>query len=278
MRGIRVLVTILLAASLAGCISSTTTITVKGDGSGTIDTITTMSAAVVAQMKEMMAGLGGKEGKQSDPFSTEEMKAAAAKMGEGVTFVKSEPIKRADAEGVHAVYAFKDVSKLYLNQTPDSLNSAAAGMGQAPAEPAAAANAIRFRFAKQPNGNVVLTMVMPKPKPKPDEPAAPPVAPLPMGGPEQAQALEMVKMLFKDMRIEIGVNVDGRLVTTNSPYVTGNHVTLLEMDFGQLMSDPTRLAQLQNLKSLEDAKVALKDVKGIKLTTDPEVRIEFAPR
>jgi len=59
--------------------------------------------------------------------------------------------------------------------------------------------------------------------------------------------------------------------------VQGNTVTLLEVDFDQLLKDPEAMKKLQGLKSLEASKAVLKDVPGIKVNLDSEVTIEFTP-
>ena len=71
----------------------------------------------------------------------------------------------------------------------------------------------------------------------------------------------------------------GRLIKTNSPYVQGQQVTLLEVDMGQLASDEKGLQRLQDVQgagSFEEMKAALKDVKGVKLNPQREVTVEFA--
>jgi hypothetical protein len=263
-----------LAACLAGFISSDTLVRVKADGSGTIETTTVMSAMFVSQMTQMAAAFGGKEreqGKGGPPelFSMDDMKAAAAKMGEGVRFVSGEKIKKADGEGMKAVYAFSDITKLKINQKPDLPGGAAQGAGLTMS--GGAAEDLTFRLARQPNGNALLTLVFPQMAARQGKGAGPTPSQTP-----DAQQLEMMKTLFKGMRIAIGVEPEGRIVQTNSTYVTGNRVTVLEMDFEQLLSNPALMSQMSNIKTLEEAKRTLKDVKGFKMNLDPELRIEFA--
>ena len=49
--------------------------------------------------------------------------------------------------------------------------------------------------------------------------------------------LEMMKKLFDGLKVAIDVDVLGTIVKTNSPYVQGSKVTLLEMDFSQLLAN-----------------------------------------
>ena len=275
MRLFKLLTTLAVASALAGCLQSATVVHVKADGSGTIETTTTMSQAALAQMKAMAESFGGKEGAAKgggfDMFSAEQLKAAAARMGEGVTFVSSEKIKTADAEGAKAVYAFKDVTKLRLSEKP-----AAGGSGQAgtPSPGGSDPENISFRFARLPDGTSRLTLVSPEMKPgseRPDKQAAEKVNP-------NDPQFQMIKTMFKGLKIGIDVVVDGRIIKTNSPYVTGNRVTVLEMDFDQLLSDESKLVQMQGINSVEEAKRVLQNVKGFKINTDREVNIDFVGR
>ncbi len=272
MRLLKTLSAILVLFALSGCISSTTVVNVKADGSGTIETVTMMAKAAMDQFKAMAASMGGKEGKGTggDLFSEEQMKAMAGKMGEGVTFVSSQPLTTADMQGVKALYAFKDVTKLRISQKPNSPGMGS-GMPGTP-ETSPRADEVSFRFARHPNGNSILTLVFPEMKKEPAEKPAAASTPI-----DPAQ-LAMAKAMFKGMRVDMAVAVDGRIVKTNSPYVTGNKVTILEMDFEQLLADETKLNQLQSVTTIEEAKRAFKDVKGFKMNFDPEVRVEFAGR
>jgi hypothetical protein len=276
MRYARLVAVAALGISLAGCISSDTLIKVKADGSGTIETTTVMSSMFVSQMTQMAAAFGGKEGEEKgksappELFSMDDMKAAAAKMGEGVRFVSGEKIKNADGEGMKAVYAFSDITKLKVNQKPSLPGGGAQGAGLTMT--GSAAEDVTFRLARQPNGDSLLTLVFPQLAARQGKPA-PPTAPSQTPDPQQ---LEMMKTLFKGMRIALAVEVDGRIVKTNSAYVSGSRVTVLEMDFEQLLSNPALMSQMSNMKTLEEAKQTLKDVKGFKMNLDPELNIEFA--
>ena len=84
----------------------------------------------------------------------------------------------------------------------------------------------------------------------------------------------MMKKLFDGLKVAIDVDVLGTIVKTNSPYVQGSRVTLLEMDFSQLLANEQLLSQIGEPGSIEEAKQMLKDVKGFKVNLDREVTIE----
>jgi len=66
--------------------------------------------------------------------------------------------------------------------------------------------------------------------------------------------------------------------TCDSAYQDGTKVTLLEMDFPELLSSDTLLQQSAaiNGQNLDEAKELLKGLKGFKINLDPEVSIEFS--
>jgi hypothetical protein len=262
---------ICLAIAASGCITAITTLKVRPDGSGTLEQSMSMSAAMAAQFTQMTqlgdaTAAGGKASAPPELFSEKEMKDAAAKYGEGVVFMSSRPIKTADHVGRVAVYQFADITKVHLNQKPSAGDKAAAMSG--PDKP----EDVLFRFAKQPAGTSLLTVVFPEPQINQRKKAGetPPAVPKP-----DPAKLAMAKKLFEDLKVEISVDVLGSIVKTNSPYVQGSKVTLLEMDFSQLLDNDQLLGQVTQPGSIEEAKKLLQGVKGFKVNLDREVTIEF---
>jgi hypothetical protein len=279
------------AALLSGCITFLTEIRLRGDGSGTMVQTMTMNPQ---QMKEMMEGVAEQMGAtmtesktkstsgvqkappekpEPGPFNEADLKGKAVDMGEGVTFVSAEKIDTKMAVGVRVTYAFKDINHLSMNPKP------AAALGTAGAG-ASAKGALKFRFKRLPDGDAVVTILLPPPEPKAPNrlPAVSPAAPE-----ASAEQLAMARQMFRGLHMGIAVDVEGRIVRTNSPYVEGSKVTLMDIDFDPLLSDEEgfrRLnekmdaAQGDDLKTLE----ALKGIKGLKITTGPEISIEFTPK
>jgi Trk K+ transport system NAD-binding subunit len=91
-----------------------------------------------------------------------------------------------------------------------------------------------------------------------------------------AEAKAVLALTDADLvNIEIALDVAGAIVKTNSPYVEGSKVTLLEMDFSQLLANQTLLEQVAEPDSIEEAKKMLQGVKGFKVNLDREVTVEF---
>ncbi|HYA31905.1 MAG TPA: hypothetical protein VED67_04035 [Thermodesulfovibrionales bacterium] len=276
------------ATSLTGCITFLTEITVRGDGSGTMVQTMTINPE---QMKASVEGIAKQMGtttteskepskkkspeeSQEGPFKEGTLKSKAADLGPGVTFVSAETIDTKTAAGVRVTYAFKDINQLAVNPKPEAaMGTAAAG--------ASSDDALKFRFDRKPNGNAVLTVVFARPKPEAAKERA--HAPPPASPEESDQQTAMMKQMFKGLHMGIAVNVEGKVVTTNSLYVEGSKVTLMDIDFDPLFSDEGGLKALSakmeaamgdDLKTME----VLKGIKGLKITTDPEISIEFAPK
>ena len=71
----------------------------------------------------------------------------------------------------------------------------------------------------------------------------------------------MMKAMMAGMFVDITLNVDGRIIKTNAPFVKGSDVTLLQLDFDKLLADE---AALQKLQGATDMK-ALASVPGLKV-------------
>ena len=258
-----------LGLLLAGCFSDNTVMKLKADGSGTIVVTTQMKASAIQQIKDMAKSFGGDNAKEPEFFTEKEAKEKVAKMGDGVEFVSFEPIKTKEAEGQKVTYAFKDITKLKLNEMSDPPGGGGPGMKAKKSEP------ITFKFARQANGNSLLTVVNPKmdlakPGDTPDAPAAPRDVP--------DEQLAMMKEMMGGLKVSIQVEVAGKLVKTNSPHVAGSTVTLMEMDFDKIMTDAAKLKKLvaAQPKTPEEAKALMKDFPGVKVNLEPETTIEFS--
>ena len=263
----------ILALPTAGCINFETLVKVKPDGSGTLVQTMTMSAETMEMMKATK-GEGAKveAGKPMalEAKDVEQAKAEAAKLGEGVTFVKAEPIDTKEAKGMRAVYSFKDVTKLKVSQKPTS-----PGGGPAPAGKEAD-ETMKFGFAKAANGNSVLTIGMPDMKTASKEGTSKSPA---KGSETPPEAMGMIKQMFKGLRIAIAVEPEGKVVSTNSPFVEGSRVTIMEMKFDSLIADDAKLkafSEAMDSGSIADAKRLMKGLPGVKINLDPEVKIEYA--
>ena len=251
---------LVIALGSVGCLRSTTTIDLKSDGSGTI----VQETAVSAQALGMIQGLAGANQTGEKPpqlFGEEQARKAATTMN--VTFVSGETIKTGDLEGYRARYAFDDISKVTVKM--DQTDNLAPGSDTK--KPPFA-----FLFKRGATASV-LTIQMPD-----QTPGAAGAFPMPGAGgtdaekAQAAQAMTMMKMMMRGLFVDVALNVDGRIIKSNAPYVEGSRVTLMQIDFDKLLNDDAALMKLQSAKDIK----SLAAVPGLKVVTEPTVTIEFS--
>jgi hypothetical protein len=270
------LVPVVCAAALsAGCLSSSAVIHVSPDGSGTITNTVLMKAAAMEMLKAAPAGEGEKKDPDSPIFSEEKLRAELPRMGEGVTFESLQPLKQRNWEGARITYAFKDISKVRFNLRSDMLE-----------QPAARPEVVTFRFTRATAvAPAMLTILMPQPdleKAKATaEAQAEKMPDLAKDDSALGKAmLEQFKLMFDGLRLTVAVDVAGRVVQTNAEHVSGSTITLFDLDFSEMMK--SGFEDMEAFDSLSrggltmaDARERLKQVKGLKIALQPEVRVEF---
>jgi hypothetical protein len=252
----------LIAAALAasGCFHMTTTLTVRGDGSGTIDHRMLVTNAGITQLKNFGALAGGR-GQNVDPISEEQARTLAASIGPGVTYISSTPTSTPLGQGRDAIYAFTDVSQLRISPRP----AVPAGLPGAVGLSADTAP-ITFSLTHEGNGNAVLHIHVPEP----DFLGT-------LASPNAANQIAMVKMLLAGAQVNLMAEPAGTLVRATSPYVEGSRVTLLGIDLDQILKDEVSVAKLQSAKTQEEAQAVLEHLAGLKIDLTREITIEFTP-
>jgi hypothetical protein len=269
MRSIRLLVVLLAAVGLTACLDSTTLVKLKPDGSGTVEQTTLMNTAA---LKGLMGGAGGQT---SGPMMNKaDLERTAKSMGEGVRLVSSEPIKTDGGfEGVKAIFAFDDINKIQVSQSP----GISGGTGAARSSEPTAEDPVRFKLTRG-DGTSTLTINFV------DRPGAgktdntPNPAPGEMPDLSNPMIMNMMKTMFQGFKINIGLEVLGSIVKTNAEYVSGPRLTLLELDVAAILADEAKFKALQGKlgpdASLSEVKPYLKDIKGIKVD-GPSITVEF---
>ena len=274
MRKIKVAVLALLASWAVGCISVDSVIKVKADGTGTIEQTTLINSSAMGMMS-MMGGkdAAGAKAPALDPaqlFSKDKLAAEAAKLGQGVSFVSSTPVTQGEMKGVKAVYAFTDFNALRVSTAlPDMENDTTKVTGKGEKLP--------MVLTRRPGSSLItLDMLgeMAKADAKRTEVSKP--EGMPDGMPKEMMA--MLAPMLKDMRVAVAVEPVGTLVRTNATHLQGQRVTLFDVAFGEVFSDPTGLEKLEKLgnnPSINDIRTTLKGLKGIRINEVEKLEIEF---
>ena len=271
-RLVRLFLLLPLVVSASGCLSSATLIRLKPDGSGTIEQTLLANLQALKGLAQLFGkgDLSVRDAPSADQmFNEAELRAAAEKLGRGVRFVSRTSIKEGSMEGVKAVYAFDDVNALAVNQNPSM-----PGVGGNARED------MTFRLAKLASGNSLVTVTLPEGKDAIDaedvdrsEQATKRDVP-----PEMMAAMQQ---MFEGMKVVIDVEVDGRIVNTNSSYVSGPRVTLLELDLGALIQQREALERVQKKMrpgmTVNELKDLMQGIRGVKVNDSP-LTIEFRGR
>jgi hypothetical protein len=277
---------------------------VKPDGSGVIEETFLMNKVFVQQMRAMMEGMAQQmeqqmeqqadeqvaEGEKNeepqqkkeaakkpdsfDIFNEEELKEKAGELGEGVTYVSGEKIVTDDYEGYKAVYAFKDIEKIRINQNPGE--KVPSGPQQEGPDAKSQKEHITFIFTKGKPSELLIKLPEQKPEKKSDDDPEDQTTPPPDD--QQAEAMmDQMKGIFEGMKIAVAVEVEGKILETNATNREGTKITLMELDFGKMIQMPEAFKKfsLAQPETLEETKQFMKDIPGIKIEFNKEVKIKF---
>jgi hypothetical protein len=269
----RGLLTVVACAALCGgCFQSTALIKVNADGSGTIEHQTLMTAAALAQLRQLAGLFGGNSARPVDPFSEAQARDLADKMGDGVTLLSSTPLKTAAGEGRANVYGFRDITKVRFTEvvTAGDTSVRASGLNLGDM------GAVAFDLTRLDGGTSLLTLHMPgNLLDTLANQATDPVTR--RRGVTSADQLVALRQAVAGLRLSIRIEVGGRLVRTSSPYVDGQIVTLFDLNLDELFKDETTFTRLMNAKTAAETAALLKNAPGVMINPEREITIEFAP-
>lgn len=266
-----------ILVTTASCVEYTMLIKLQPDGSGELIE-TSLFKGELAQMFQAMGGdMSGEEGEDPAEGKRREAAERAGQLGEGVSLVSWAELPEEEGMGERVVYRFDDVTKLGL--TPGPSGSDEGGMS-------GSGESIRFRFEPGADGSRVLTAVFEAPEPEGGD--AEPGADEAMGdeeaaGEEMAEAMgegmmEMMKPFLAGMKLRVLLDVGGEVLDTTAPAVNGSEVTLMALDFDQLLGAEGAWDKLTALGSEQDIMVvgkALEGVPGVQVPVAPEVTVRF---
>ena len=87
----------------------------------------------------------------------------------------------------------------------------------------------------------------------------------------------MMAQMFKGMKVSAKLVVPSGIQKTNATYVKDNTVTLLLMDFDEIMKNKDGMKALKKLEGATRAELgeALKGVKGAAVETKPKIRVRL---
>ncbi len=259
----------------SGCIEMHTLITVNKDGSGFVEENIFLGKEIINMFKEFASAFADSTQPQEEfnMFEEEKIKSKTSDFGEGIEFVSMKNIVTDEKEGYTAIYKFKNLNKVKVDQDPSKEMPLADQTDSA--EPKN--EYVYFKFIKGKPNRIEFKMPDKSEKDeKIDEQTESDETTETNNEADSADVEKMIKFM-KDMKAKIELRVDGKIINTNATHVDGNTVTLFDIDFGKLISDADKLEELKKLKpdSFEEMKKLVKDIPGIKVELNNDVFIEF---
>jgi hypothetical protein len=268
---LRAALLLLLPALVSGCLQMERVVQVNRDGSGVLIERLVLSSEVAAMMTGMQA-----EGQPLDIRDDEKLRANAASFGDSVRLASVRDLITDFGRGYEARYAFDDINVLRVGQSIED------NIPAGPAAPDGSAGEqskfTTFTMLRTSPAKLVIHWPVDEAEPDAAGGASASDAPDTAGSPEQEQmAMEMMKMAFRDMRVAMHVEVTGDIVETSATHVEGRRITLMDVDFGALLSDEAALRAMVGDKpaTVADMKQLLELVPGLKIEVEPEVAILF---
>jgi hypothetical protein len=248
-----------VAIASVGCLHGQREIRVEVDGSGRIED----TVKLVGEFAEMLKGFEEmEEGTPEEKLEgkREKARAEAAKMGPGVSLVSYDVAE----DGTETtVYAFEDVSKIRITDSPAPPGADEAEGGEGPPTDS-------FSFRLERNGDETTLVLVNSAEPEAGDaaPSEPPSAE------EKEQMVNMFKGMFDGARIRTLLTVGGEILETNSPHREGSSITLLEVDFDSLMADPESLEAMATSRE-RPGRATLSKIEGITMLDEPELTVRF---
>lgn len=259
-----------LTLLLAGCFQVDTTINVKKDGSGTINEKVLLSKTFVNMMKEFaQAFQDSASTEEFSLFKEDEIKADAKDYGEEVKYVSHELINDDNWEGYEVVYSFNDITKIKIQPDPGSK----VGMGDEEGETTADEEYYFFKFKK----GDVSELIIDRPPIELNSESEENEDTLETSEENDEEMGEEFLKMMEEMKINIAIQVDGNIASTNASYVDGSNITLFQMDFGEMMKDKESFKEFKNKepKNIEEMKEFLEKFPGMKIEVEKPISVKF---
>ena len=261
----------------SGCLQVNTNVKVNPDGSGTIEETVMMSSEVIQMFKQFASSFSEDSTKQEDfeMFKEEDAKKRASDYGEGVEYVSGEHVNTDTQEGFKAIYSFKDLNLLKINQNPNSKLSMDELKSEGIEEDTVDVKEeyVNFQFIKGNPAEIIVHFSQPKEKEDDkfnDEETESDTS-------QNMAEMGQMKQILKDLKMSLSLELNGKIDQTNATFVDGSKITLFEIDFGKLLDDEEKFKEFTKIhpNSLEELKEIVKGIPGIKIEMNEPMMVKF---
>lgn len=267
-------ISLLAAMALSSCFQEETTIHLNKDGSGTLVEETRLNGLMLSMISIDPAPAGAEathKGPLEDLLSEDKAKETAADLGEGVTFVKVEPVTVGASKGARVTYRFTDINKLQI-----CMDEGLEKMNSDDGEPDAAKRANKKENAMGFSYKDGVLTIRPNQKMKGDKADAEkkPDAAITM---DDAQGMAAMKQMCTDMKVSLRLVADSGIAESNASHRDGDTITLMEMDMNKLMEKPENMKKLSKLDQENPAAAmeAMKGIDGVKAELKSEITVKL---
>ncbi len=255
----------------SGCLQVHTVVNVNKNGSGTVEETVLLSKAFSGMMKQLTESFktDSSESEQFSFFNEKELKEKAPELGEGVKFVSSKKISDENWEGFKAVYSFKDITKLSINENPES-RLPSSPMAMAPAEQKE--DDLTFNFIPGSTAEIVINMPDNSSNDQLDEMEEK----VDTGGADTAMASQMMQFI-KGMKVTLDVVPNGKIVETNASFVKNGKINLINLNFDELMKNPEAFKKFKTMKEKDKKQLEklMSQTNGLKIELNNKVNVKF---
>ncbi len=256
------------AVSFSGCFTSNVLITLRPDGSGTVEQTTTIRPADILRFQKLASP--GTPASVLDPTAFRELRREFEKAAQGMRQAakfrlrSSQPIETADTTGWQLIYDFSDMSALSLDLLPQIPGA----RGFIAAKGDMTSTNVAVTLEPISGGLERYTFHFPK---FAMDPGAEPPASWAAGSADEMAAL---RKLMQGSRITLVVTSAAPIVRTNSPFRQENRVTLLDADIGQALFSK-QIATLATSPSTFDQFLSeFADLPGVTLAKEHDLTID----
>lgn len=271
---LKMMVVLVVSCGLAGCFQVDQVVTLAPDGSGTLEETFMISRKVAESMAALTGGMGEQPGtevaekapkKEQSFFKDDEIRKRAENFGTDVRFVKMERLSNKQFEGYKALYSFKNINMLRLDQSNPGMPGQAGQAGEAPPKGTA------FIFTPGKTATLVVKQYK-KASAEGDAPVAAPPA-----RESSAEELAMVRQMFDGLRVSTTLIIKGKILDSNATHRSGSTITMAEVDFGKILDKPDVLAKMAAVQPGDQAAAMemIKNLPGMKVDMNDELRVSF---
>jgi hypothetical protein len=258
------LVTPMLA--LAACLTSNVLVTVRPDGSGTVEQTTTIRPVALVEFERL---LSPEMADRKDPavLAAELQKQLSdARGGPALRPTSVRPLKAVDAVGSIVSYEFDDVTALNLDLLPRVQGRGFWGISSN--DPAASTN---LRLSLEPIADGLERLTVRFPRFAMDPSAEPPSA----WASGSAAEMAALKSILSGSRVTIVIRTEAPLLRTNSPFRDGNRVTLVDADIAQALFSKQIGMLAAAPGSFDELLSWAADLPGVRLAHEHDVTLDF---